>query len=333
MNKNKIILGIDTSCDDTSVGIIEIIENEIKILADIREDQKELSLKFGGVIPEICARNHIEKIDILFKKALKTANIKLSDIDIFASTVGPGLLSSLIIGYYFTLTLSILNKKIFIPIHHIEGHLSVCNLSYPFLCLMISGGHTMIIKCISFGNYEIIATTLDDAVGELFDKIGRELKLPFPSGSYIENIAKNCLNFEDINKYIIFPTRGKLNFSFSGLKTKFFNLIPELSQENLCYLLQHNVALILKEKIELAVKLTDISNIVICGGVAANLHIRQKIMELPYVFSFPAINLCADNGIMIAFAGLNHYKNNTKFINNYNIDVFARKDLPLFYNL
>ncbi len=310
INSHKYILGIDTSCDDTCVGIIDY---NYKIISNRKITRSYDS--FGGVMPEIAARNHLNDIDIALQYALKDANLSINDIDIMSATVGPGLIHGLIVGYYFTYSLAKMINKIFIPIHHIEAHMSVVHIDYPFLALIASGGHTMIIKCQNFLNYKIIANTLDDSAGELFDKIGRKLGFNFPSGIYIEQAAKKS-NHSDC---LLLPNKGKKDFSFSGLKTAFLRK-EDLSKEDLSMLLQNTVGSSFIEKIQIAQKLTNIDKIIFCGGVASNQHIRKQLSMFNIIY--PPIELCTDNGVMIACAARNHMLHNSKFINK-NIDIFT----------
>ena len=296
------ILGIESSCDDICVGIVN---EKREIYADIRLTKEAKT----GVIPEVVARNHLQNVDLLVTKALDQAGIKLEDIDIFAATAGPGLVNGLVVGFHFANTLAANLKKRFIPIHHLEAHMSVCKIDFPFLVLLVSGGHTMIIKCIDFLNYETLVTTTDDAAGEFIDKVGRFLGFDFPAGAELEKIA------DSHNEHLTVPTRGKLEFSFSGIKTKCLRL--NHSKEYMAALIQNTIAATIKEKLNL---LNYNLPIIFCGGVAANKRIRELLSEFNMVY--PPIHLCVDNGVMVALCALNYI--------SYNVtcnDVFSKCSL------
>lgn len=319
MREEKLILGIDTSCDDTSIGLIDdqgnILENK-KFSLDCK--------KFGGIIPELAARMHLDYIDKIFLEIKE----KYKEIYVICATIGPGLISSLIIGSTFAKTYAKITSSIFIPIHHLEGHIFASPVNkYPFLSLLISGGHSDLYLCESFGNYKLIAKSLDDSAGEVFDKVGRKYELDFPSGSHIERLAHN------VTKKIepMIPMKNKLQFSFSGLKTKTLRI--DDSVENVAWFLQESIGETIKEKLQMAIELTAVNHVVVCGGVAANKSIRAKIQSIENIHCiFPPIELCTDNGVMIALAGLQHYKNETSFVNNFELEEFSRMQLDDYYS-
>jgi N6-L-threonylcarbamoyladenine synthase len=226
----KIILGIDTSCDDTSFGLIKIVNEEIEILSNIRVTNTMTYERFGGIVPEVVARHHYDNLSIALNSALKTKNKEytLNDIDIIGVTAGPGLIASLVVGYYFAYSLSKLYNKKFVPIHHMEGHLFAVKPESNSLVVMLSGGHSCIYYVKNIFEYDLLVDTLDDAMGEVFDKIGRCLNLSFPAGPQIEELAKK--HTEQIILKI--PMEHQLQFSFSGLKTAFINLIKKLNGDN-----------------------------------------------------------------------------------------------------
>lgn len=319
MDKSVInIVGIDTSCDDTAIGLIDSNKNIIN------ECKYSLDCKlYGGIVPELAARMHADKLDEIFKKTVEN-----HPVDAIAATVGPGLISSVVLGSEFAKIYAKIKNIPFIPIHHLEGHIYAANIEqYPFLALLISGGHSDLYLCEEFGKYELIAKSLDDAVGEVFDKIGKHLELGFPSGPLVEKLAikhTKCLE-------PMISMKNQLAFSFSGLKTKAIRIQNE-TKENVSWFLQESIGLTLKEKLQLAIKSTNVKNVIVCGGVAANKSIRNHIIEIPEInIQFPPINLCMDNGPMIAFAGLEHLKRNTKFVNNFEIEEFSRMTLTEFY--
>ena len=319
----KLILGIDTSCDDTSFGLIKVEKNEITILSNIRITNTTTYEKFGGIVPEVVARHHFENLSNALNEALKTEKktYTLEEIHIIGVTAGPGLISSLIVGYYFAYSLSRLYNKIFVPIHHMEGHLFAVNPVKDSLIIMLSGGHSCVYYMKNIFQYNLIIDTLDDAMGEVFDKVGRCLELSFPAGPKIEELAKK--HTKEIKLKI--PMEGKLQFSFSGLKTAFINLIEKLNKENnnimneeikanVSWALQNVMARTLCEKINIILKSTElvIGNMVFCGGVISNTYIRNYVQEQykdhEINLIFPPKELCVDNGVMIARAAYYRYK-------------------------
>lgn len=307
-----IIFAMETSFDDLCAAIIDTTTKQILANCKITQNHN----KYGGVVPELAARQHLAQISEIFYKVLNIANLKINKIDKFAATVGPGLIITLSIGFYFTKTLAILCNKPFDPIHHLEGHLSVCHRfdePEPHLALIVSGGHTVIYRVDLIRtnenykfSYKTLGTTLDDAAGELLDKVGRALDLEFPAGPQMEQLALKFVG-ETNKKNIIIPIKNELSFSFSGLKTRYLNLINSKNEsitnfykEEICYTLIKNIAIILEEKIKLAIQQTNINMVYICGGVAANKIIREQLSKLPVIY--PTIELCTDNAVMIAFA-------------------------------
>lgn len=293
----QIILGCDTSCDDTTVGIIRGLDHT-EILSNVKFSQDIFSIKYGGVVPEVSARSHLEEIKPTFLKALNVADIKLSDIDFFACTVGPGLIGGLLVGSTFIKTLAKLENKPFIGIHHLEGHIASCRQKPPFLALIISGGHSLISLYDESLSFTTVCNTLDDSAGEVFDKIGRIMGLPFPAGAHIEDLATQAQIFFPIPKI----THGRLAFSFSGLKTKCKQMLEKgINAADVAFFLQESITSHLVDKLRMAVELTGIQKISVCGGVSANKYIRKELSSNFNCF-FPSLELCTDNGAMIALA-------------------------------
>jgi N6-L-threonylcarbamoyladenine synthase len=323
------VLGVDTSCDDTSCGIIKCRDHKIEILANIVKSQSESTKRDGGVVPHVCAGNHCENLEEVVKKALQKAGLKIEEIDILASTSFPGMIGSLIVGNRYVGTLACLLKKIYIPVHHIEAHMSVCDVEPPFLVLVVSGGHTLIAHYISFGRYKIICSSLDDAAGEVFDKIGREMGLDFPSGPQLEKLAN------EISTCTI-PTvsvmKGKLAFSFSGLKTAYKKMIGHYPNNEIAYSLQESIGEILAEKLKIAIAHTGINKVVACGGVMCNISIRSRLEKVSECY-FPPIDLCTDNGVMVACAAFNHWKHKSSMVNNFDIEEKASVSLEEWSNM
>jgi N6-L-threonylcarbamoyladenine synthase len=324
------ILAIETSCDETAVAIIDENKN---ILSHILNSQIKLHQEYGGVIPELAARSHAEILDELIILALKEANLELNEIDAFAATSGPGLIGGVIVGMVAAKTLAAVFAKPFLAINHLEGHALTArltnNLNYPFLLLLISGGHCQIINVKDFGNYQKIGETIDDALGEAFDKVAQMLGLPYPGGPALEKLAKegneNRFNF---SKPLIHDKNHLFNFSFSGLKTAVRREIEKLINEDFSHLtsitkiqqkdkadiaasFQKVVCQILINRLENVVnlQLKDApKNVVIAGGVAANKYIFAKLDDWAKTRNLnliaPPIKFCTDNAAMIAWVGI-----------------------------
>tara|TARA_Y100001970_G_scaffold73931_1_gene93763 strand:+ start:2647 stop:3720 length:1074 start_codon:yes stop_codon:yes gene_type:complete len=340
MNKKPIILGIETSCDETAAAIIQDDNSGIpKILSNIVSSQFDVHKEFGGVVPELAARSHIEKIDLITNKAIKESKIKITDIDAVAVTGGPGLVVCLSVGLNFAKALSLSINKPFIAVNHLEGHALSPKLNfkidYPYLLLLISGGHTQYLSVNGLSNYERIGTTIDDALGEAFDKTAKLLGIEFPGGPKIEEFAKkgDCNKFQ-LPKPIL--NKGGCNLSFAGLKTAVLKIAKNINNEkdkyNLAASFQKTIEDILCKKTKIAfkefVKKTKIKDntFVIAGGVAANKGIRGKLEVISkknnFKTIFPELKLCSDNAAMIAMAGLEKFKLN-KF-DNLNFQVNPR---------
>jgi N6-L-threonylcarbamoyladenine synthase len=321
-------LGIESSCDETAVSIIT--ENEPGspiILSSIVSSQVAVHKEFGGVVPELAARSHIEKIDLITKKAIEESGVKLEDVDAVAATAGPGLIVCLSVGLSFGKAMAFSLEKPFIAVNHLEGHaLSPklnSKLDYPYLLLLISGGHTQFLSVQGLGKYKRLGTTIDDALGEAFDKTAKMLGIEFPGGPQIEEYAKKG----NPNKYELPKPifhKGGCNLSFAGLKTAVLRITKKIKTDQEKYDLaasfQKTIEEILYKKSKVAFK--EFKNIngdktntlVIAGGVAANKRIREVLKNLceeqGFDAIFPPINLCGDNAAMIAMVGLEKFKLN-----------------------
>ena len=326
MEKKPIILGIETSCDETAIAIIQENDNDKPlILSNIVSSQFDIHKEFGGVVPELAARSHVEKIDLIAKKAINESGIKLEDIDAVAATAGPGLIVCLSVGLSFGKTIAQSLEKPFIAVNHLEGHALSPKLNskinYPYLLLLISGGHSQFLSVKGLGKYKRLGTTIDDAVGEAFDKTAKLLGIEFPGGPQIEEYAKkgNPKKYE-LPKPII--NKGGCNLSFAGLKTAVLRVTKQIKNDqekyDLAACFQKTVEEILYKKSKVAFK--EFKNIngdtdntfVVAGGVAANKKIREVLKKLceeqNFKHIFPPINLCGDNAAMIAMVGLEKYK-------------------------
>ncbi len=323
MKKKPIILGIESSCDETAASIIQENDRSIPtILSNIVSSQVDVHKEFGGVVPELAARSHIEKIDLITKKAIDESNIKLEDIDAVAATAGPGLIVCLSVGLSFGKAMAYSLNIPFIAVNHLEGHaLSPrlnSKLNYPYLLLLISGGHTQFLSVQGLGKYKRLGTTIDDAIGEAFDKTAKLIGIEFPGGPQIEVYAKKGNpNKYELPKPII--NRGGCNLSFAGLKTAVLKISKQIKTKQEKYDLaasfQKTIEEILVKKSKVAFE--EFRNInkkknnnifVVAGGVAANTKIRETLTNLSnnekFKPIFPPINLCGDNAAMIAMVGL-----------------------------
>jgi N6-L-threonylcarbamoyladenine synthase len=328
MNKKPIILGIESSCDETAASILTENEQGIPtILSNIVSSQVNVHKDFGGVVPELAARSHMEKIDLITKKAIDESGIKMEDINAVAATAGPGLIVCLSVGLSFGKAMASSLNKPFIAVNHLEGHaLSPklnSKLNYPYLLLLISGGHTQFLSVQGLGNYKRLGTTIDDAVGEAFDKTAKLLGIEFPGGPQIEIYAKKG----DPKKYLLPKPifhKGGCNLSFAGLKTAVLKISKKIKTDQEKYDLaasfQKTIEEILYKKSKVAfesfkkINETKKNKFVVAGGVAANKKIREILTNLceeeSFEAIFPPINLCGDNAAMIAMVGLEKFKLN-----------------------
>ena len=326
MSKKPLILGIESSCDETAASLITENEQGIPmVLSNIISSQVDVHKDFGGVVPELAARSHIEKIDWIVQKAIDDSGKKIEEIDAVASTAGPGLIVCLSVGLSFGKALASSLNKPFIAVNHLEGHaLSPklnSHLNYPYLLLLISGGHSQFLSVQGLGKYIRLGTTIDDALGEAFDKTAKLLGIEFPGGPQIEILAKKG----DRNKFNLpkpIFNKGGCNLSFAGLKTAILKITKNIKTEqekfDLAASFQKTVEEILYKKTKIAFVEFEKQNnpkekiFVIAGGVAANKNIRLTLNDLcneeNYQSIFPPINLCGDNAAMIAMVGLEKFK-------------------------
>lgn len=310
--KDIIILGIESSCDETSVAIVK---NGREVLSNVINTQISIHELYGGVVPEIASRNHVENISPVMKEALKEANIKIDDVDGIACTYGPGLVGALLVGVSYAKALSYAANKPLIGVNHIQGHIAANYITYkdlqpPFLTLLISGGNTQLVLVKDYTEFEILGKTRDDAVGEAFDKIARVIGLGYPGGPKMDKLAQEGTPNIVLPKVHI----DGLDFSFSGLKTAIINLhhkTPDINKADLAASFEKDVAEILLENTKKAVKETNINKIALAGGVSANSYIRKAFKELEEKENikvyYPELKLCTDNAAMIASAGYYNY--------------------------
>ena len=312
--ENILILGIESSCDETSVSVVR---NGREVLSNVINSQIDIHKEYGGVVPEIASRCHTEVINQITKQAVKEAGIKLNDIDAIAVTQGPGLVGALLVGVSYAKGLSYVLKKPLIGTNHIEGHIAGNYLTYPdlkppFLCLIISGGHTHLVKVSGYKEFEILGKTRDDAVGEAFDKVARVIDLGYPGGPKIDNLAKEG----KVNIKLPLAHVDGLDFSFSGIKTAVINMHhkdPNINKADLCASFENAVSEMLLANVNKAIEMYGFDKIVLAGGVSRNSYIRKKFDEYKESHNvevyYPEPILCTDNAAMIASAGYYNYIN------------------------
>ncbi len=328
MKQKLTFLGIETSCDETAASVVqEKNDGTGKILSNIVSSQVEEHKEFGGVVPELAARAHVEKIEFIVKKAIKESYLDINDLDGVAATAGPGLIVCLTVGLNIGKAIAGSLKKPFVAVNHLEGHALSPKINkkieFPYLLLLISGGHTKFLEVNGVNNYRRLGTTIDDALGEAFDKTAKLLGIQFPGGPIIEKWAKKGdRNYFKLPKPIL--KKGGCNLSFAGLKTAVLRTSKKLKNEKEKYHLaasfQKTINEILYEKTKVAMKEflinkeNNTNTFVIAGGVASNLSIRENLIKLAkeknFISIFPPINLCSDNAAMIAWTGIERYKIN-----------------------
>lgn len=310
-----LILGIESSCDETAVSVSR---DGREILSSVIASQADEHMKFGGVVPELASRRHCENILSVTNQALQEAKITLDDVDAIAVTYGPGLIGALLVGVNFAKALSMAIGKPLVPVHHIAGHISTNYIAHkdlepPYLCLVVSGGHSHIVEVLSHTKYRIVGRTRDDAAGECFDKAARVLGYPYPGGVHIDRASKNG-NPENYTLPKPKVAGCPYDFSFSGLKTAVINLVHNAEQkgnavnrEDVAATLQKTISEILTDKTIKAAKTLGYSTIAIAGGVSANSGVRQSLENAckknNFKFYMPPLALCGDNGAMIACQG------------------------------
>jgi O-sialoglycoprotein endopeptidase (EC 3.4.24.57) len=317
--KDVYILGIESSCDETSASIVKNGEEEV---ATVILSQIDIHTLYGGVVPEIASRNHVKDITFVIDKCLKDASMTMKDIDAVAVTYGPGLVGSLLVGLEAAKTVAYVNSKPLIAVHHIAGHIYANNIErrmkFPLIALVISGGHTELIYMEDHFKFKSIGSTLDDAVGECYDKVARVIGIGYPGGPMVDKLAHIGKHTYELPVPL---NDDSFNFSFSGLKSAVINLYNtnkmkgiELNKEDLCKSFQDVVVESLTTKTVKALDKYNVKNLILAGGVAANQGIREKFNKLlkdkDIEFSYPSIKYCTDNATMIAAAGYFMYMDN-----------------------
>ena len=316
------ILGMESSCDETSASVIEAHDGILEIRSNIIASQIETHRLYGGVVPEIASRAHIEAVSSITREALETANITLSDVGCVAVTTHPGLIGALLVGVNFAKSLAFANNIPLVSVNHIHGHISAAYLSHtdlkpPFLSVVVSGGHTCLYVCEGYNEFREIGGTRDDAAGEAFDKIGRVIGMPYPGGAALDKLAhtgdKNAIKFPSP------ALRDSLDFSFSGIKTAALNYInsekqkgTEINTADLAASYTDAIVTAIVKQAEGGLIKTGLDTLVLSGGVAANSHLRAALEKMcgkrGVRFAVPPISLCGDNGAMIAASGYFEYE-------------------------
>ncbi|QKY71226.1 tRNA (adenosine(37)-N6)-threonylcarbamoyltransferase complex transferase subunit TsaD [Lentibacillus sp. CBA3610] len=318
MKTNHYIVGIETSCDETAVAIVK---NGKEIISNVVASQIDSHKRFGGVVPEVASRHHVEQITIVLEEAFKEASLTWEDIDAIAVTEGPGLVGALLVGVNTGKALAFAKQKPLIGVHHIAGHIYANRFErefdFPLLALIVSGGHTELVLMNDHGTYELIGETRDDAAGEAYDKVARMLELPYPGGPQIDSLAAR--GAESINFPRAWLEEDSFDFSFSGLKSSVINTIHNarqrgetLSKEDIAASFQASVVDVLITKTLKAAQTYNVRQVIVAGGVAANQGLRQSLEEkfsqadIPLLI--PPLRLCTDNAAMIAAAGFVAYE-------------------------
>jgi len=329
MKKDIYILGIESSCDETSASVVK---NGREVLSNVINSQIKIHEKFGGVVPEIASRNHIQAISNVVKQAIDDAGITMKQLDLIACTYGPGLIGALLVGVSYAKALSYSLNIPLIGTNHIQGHIASNYITYkdlkpPFLCLIVSGGNTHLLHIKDYCEFEILGKTRDDAVGEAFDKIARVIGLGYPGGPKVDKLAKEGKPTIELPK----PQMDNLDFSFSGIKTAVINLNhknPNINKPDLCNSFEKTITEILLENTLKAAEKLKIKNIALAGGVSANSYIRNEFLKLEengYKIYIPDLSLCTDNAAMIASAGYYSYMAG----NVSGLDLNAISNLPI----
>ena len=309
--KDIIVLGIESSCDETSVAIVK---NGREVFSNVIDTQIKIHEQYGGVVPEIASRNHIEAISKVTMEALKEAKVTFNDIDVIAPTYGPGLVGALLVGVSYARGLAYALNKPLVGVNHLEGHIAANYITHPdleppFLCMLTSGGNTQIVYVKDYCDMEVLGRTRDDAIGEAFDKVARVVGLGYPGGPKVDKLAQQG------NPTVNFPKTHfeNLDFSFSGIKTAVINLHhkqPDINKADLCMSFEKAVTEVLIENITKAIEQTGIKKVVLAGGVSANTHIRSEFEKLEakgIKIYKPDLKLCTDNAAMIGSAGYYRY--------------------------
>ena len=313
MEKDILTLGIESSCDETSVAVVK---NGREVLSNVIATQIDIHKKYGGVVPEIASRNHVENITYVVEEALQKSGVTLNNIDAICCTYGPGLVGALLVGLSTAKAMAYALNKPFVGVHHIEGHIAANYITHkelepPYLCLVVSGGHSHLVHVKDYTKFEVLGKTRDDAVGEAFDKVARVVGIGYPGGPVIDKLAKEGRPIYNLPRTHF----ENLDFSFSGIKTAVINLVHKegdnININDLCASFEEAVTDILTQNSLKAMKELGVNKIAIAGGVSANSYLRNRMQELGekegFKVYYPELVLCTDNAAMIASAGYYNY--------------------------
>lgn len=331
------VLAIESSCDETSCAIVK---NGRWVISNIISSQIDIHKRFGGVVPEVASRMHLEAINNIVDQALKEAKMSLEDVDVIAVTKGPGLVGALLVGISEAKALSYVTKKPLVGVNHMKGHICAAfithkDLNPPFICLLISGGHTYLVEVKDFNDMKVIGKTMDDACGEAYDKVARSLGMPYPGGPCVEECAKSG-NEKAIDFPRVMLEKDSCDFSFSGLKTAVLNYLnskkqknEEISKEDVCASFQRAVFDVLISKTKRLMQEKNLDKLVVAGGVSANNTLKNEIEKMAkennYKTYFPKKILCTDNAAMIASSGYFEYLDGTR--DDFSLNVLPNLEL------
>lgn len=331
------VLAIESSCDETSCAIVK---NGRWVISNIISSQIDIHKRFGGVVPEVASRMHLEAINNIVDQALKEAKMSLEDVDVIAVTKGPGLVGALLVGISEAKALSYVTKKPLVGVNHMKGHICAAfithkDLNPPFICLLISGGHTYLVEVKDFNDMKVIGKTMDDACGEAYDKVARSLGMPYPGGPCVEECAKSG-NEKAIDFPRVMLEKDSYDFSFSGLKTAVLNYLnskkqknEEISKEDVCASFQRAVFDVLIYKTKRLMQEKNLDKLVVAGGVSANNTLKNEIEKMAkennYKTYFPKKILCTDNAAMIASSGYFEYLDGTR--DDFSLNVLPNLEL------
>jgi hypothetical protein len=331
------VLAIESSCDETSCAIVK---NGRWVISNIISSQIDIHKRFGGVVPEVASRMHLEAINNIVDQALKEAKMSLKDVDVIAVTKGPGLVGALLVGISEAKALSYVTKKPLVGVNHMKGHICAAfithkDLNPPFICLLISGGHTYLVEVKDFNDMKVIGKTMDDACGEAYDKVARSLGMPYPGGPCVEECAKSG-NEKAIDFPRVMLEKDSYDFSFSGLKTAVLNYLnskkqknEEISKEDVCASFQRAVFDVLISKTKRLMQEKNLDKLVVAGGVSANNTLKKEIEKMAkennYKTYFPNKILCTDNAAMIASSGYFEYLDGTR--DDFSLNVLPNLEL------
>ncbi len=338
--KILLVLGVESSCDETSVAVVK---DGKEVLSNVINSQIDIHKRFGGVVPEVASRHHVYQVSMIFEETLSKANVKPEEIDLVAVTIGPGLIGSLLVGVNAAKTFALLYHKKIIGVHHLAGHIYANAIEhemyFPAVALLVSGGNTELIYMKDHFSFEVVGETLDDAVGEAYDKVARVVGLSYPGGPAVDRLAH--LGKDTYALPRVYLEENSYNFSFSGLKSAVINLVHNANQrnesinrENLCASFQASVCEVLVAKTLKLAKEKQVQQIIVAGGVSANQGLKERFMKenTEFELCIPSIRYCTDNAAMIAVAGYYQFQKFKKE-DDLSLNAYASLDLEELYEI